>query len=261
MIDRRTFLTAASGLALTARMTRASVQGANNRIRIGIIGTGGRARGLMSLLKRLPGNEMVAVCDVYEPRMLQAVEIAGADSDEGGGLQAHPRRPRDRRGGDWHARSLAQEDHARRGSGREGRLRREAGLAHARRRAPRWSRPSRPRSRSSRPGRSNEAGITGCWESRSSIRAGWDRSHSFRPTGISTRRPATIRPCPMDKLDWKTLARAGARPSVPTGALLSMAAFLGFRRRTDHRPDDALDRRRPLVHGRRGAADGRGHRA
>jgi predicted dehydrogenase len=76
MIDRRTFLTAASGLALTARVARASVQGANNRIRIGVIGTGGRARGLMQLLKRLPGNEMVAVCDVYEPRVLQAAEIA-----------------------------------------------------------------------------------------------------------------------------------------------------------------------------------------
>src|SRR6188472_3792675 len=76
MIDRRTFLTAASGLALTARAARASVQGANDRIRIGIIGTGGRARGLMQLLKRLPGNEMVAVCDVYEPRLLQAGEIA-----------------------------------------------------------------------------------------------------------------------------------------------------------------------------------------
>src|SRR4051812_46601334 len=77
MIDRRTFLTAASGLALTTRMARASVQGANNRIRLGVIGTGGRARGLMTLLKKLPGNEMVAVCDVYEPRLLQAAEIAG----------------------------------------------------------------------------------------------------------------------------------------------------------------------------------------
>src|SRR3954454_24864862 len=76
MIDRRTFLTAASGLALTSRVARASVQGANNRIRVGVIGTGGRARGLMQLLKRLPGNEMVAVCDVYEPRLLQAGEIA-----------------------------------------------------------------------------------------------------------------------------------------------------------------------------------------
>ena len=76
--DRRTFFAAATGLALGTRMAAASAQGANNRIRIGIIGTGGRARGLMNDLKRLPGNELVAVCDVYEPRLLQAAEIAGA---------------------------------------------------------------------------------------------------------------------------------------------------------------------------------------
>jgi predicted dehydrogenase len=59
---------------LTARM---QVRGANDRIRIAVIGTGGRARGLMNSLKRLNGHEMVAVCDAYEPRMLQAAEIAG----------------------------------------------------------------------------------------------------------------------------------------------------------------------------------------
>jgi predicted dehydrogenase len=75
--DRRTFITTASGLALGTRLAAASVQGANNRIRIGVIGTGGRARGLMTLLKRLPGNEMVALCDVYEPHLLQAAGIAG----------------------------------------------------------------------------------------------------------------------------------------------------------------------------------------
>jgi len=75
---RRTFLTAATGLVVGARLAAARAQGANDRIRIGVIGTGGRARGLMSLLKRLPGNDMVAVCDVYEPRLLQASEIAGS---------------------------------------------------------------------------------------------------------------------------------------------------------------------------------------
>jgi predicted dehydrogenase len=74
---RRTFLTAASGLVIGSRLAASRAQGASDRIRIGVIGTGGRARGLMSLLKRLPGNEMVAVCDVYEPRLLQASEIAG----------------------------------------------------------------------------------------------------------------------------------------------------------------------------------------
>ena len=78
--SRRTFLaTAASGLVLGARLAASGVQGANDRIRIGVIGTGGRARGLMTLLKKIPGNDMVAVCDVYEPRLLQAAEIAGTD--------------------------------------------------------------------------------------------------------------------------------------------------------------------------------------
>ena len=72
---RRSFLTAATGVLVGARLAAARAQGANDRIRIGVIGTGGRARGLMSLLKRIPGNEMVAVCDVYEPRVLQASEI------------------------------------------------------------------------------------------------------------------------------------------------------------------------------------------
>ena len=74
---RRTFLTAASGIVLGARVRANRIQGANNRVRIGVIGTGGRARGLMNLLKKLPENELVAVCDVYEPRLLQAAEIAG----------------------------------------------------------------------------------------------------------------------------------------------------------------------------------------
>jgi predicted dehydrogenase len=74
---RRTFLVAAPGLVIGVRLAASSALGANERIRIGVIGTGGRARGLMTLLKRLPGNDIVAVCDVYEPRLLQAAEIAG----------------------------------------------------------------------------------------------------------------------------------------------------------------------------------------
>jgi len=74
---RRTFLASAPGLMLGVRLAASSARGANDRIRIGVIGTGGRARGLMTLLKRLPGNDIVAICDVYEPRLLQAAEIAG----------------------------------------------------------------------------------------------------------------------------------------------------------------------------------------
>jgi predicted dehydrogenase len=77
---RRSFLTAATGLVVGSRLAASSAQGANDRVRIAVIGTGGRARGLMNLLKKLPGNEMVAVCDVYEPRLLQAAEIAGTSA-------------------------------------------------------------------------------------------------------------------------------------------------------------------------------------
>lgn len=75
--DRRTFVATVSGLALGVRMAGAAAQGANDRIRVGVIGTGGRARGLMTQLKMIPGNEVTAVCDVYEPRLLQAAGIAG----------------------------------------------------------------------------------------------------------------------------------------------------------------------------------------
>jgi predicted dehydrogenase len=51
--------------------------GANDRVRIGLIGTGGRCMYLAELLKGLPGNEIVAACDVYEPRRLEAVEKMG----------------------------------------------------------------------------------------------------------------------------------------------------------------------------------------
>jgi predicted dehydrogenase len=77
---RRVFLAAAPGLAVGVGMARASAQGASNRVRVGVIGTGGRARGLMNQLKNVPGVEMTAVCDVYEPRMLQAAEIAGPNA-------------------------------------------------------------------------------------------------------------------------------------------------------------------------------------
>ena len=82
VVARRRFLqSSASGvgaLALFSGLAPSRVFGANDRIRLGAIGTGGRCRGLMGLLKKLPGNELVAVSDVYEPNLLRAVEVAGS---------------------------------------------------------------------------------------------------------------------------------------------------------------------------------------
>jgi predicted dehydrogenase len=70
----RRLLLAGGTAALTALSYR-RVLGANDRIRLGIIGTGSRAQSLMKRLKEVPGNEQVAVCDVYEPRRLEAVAL------------------------------------------------------------------------------------------------------------------------------------------------------------------------------------------
>jgi predicted dehydrogenase len=61
-------------------MTAASysrVLGANDRIRMGIIGTGGRGKYLMQELNKVGGIEWVAVCDVYNVRRDEAATIAG----------------------------------------------------------------------------------------------------------------------------------------------------------------------------------------
>ncbi|HXK08490.1 MAG TPA: Gfo/Idh/MocA family oxidoreductase [Vicinamibacteria bacterium] len=80
--NRRRFLgstLAGSAAALLGpRLARASALGAADRIRIGVVGTGGRAQYLMRLLKELPGCELVAVSDVYEPRLLEAATLAGS---------------------------------------------------------------------------------------------------------------------------------------------------------------------------------------
>ena len=69
--NRREFLVA--GAALSA-LSQSRVLGANDRIRVGAIGTGGRMRELMNCLRIAENNEIVAVCDVYEPRRQQAKE-------------------------------------------------------------------------------------------------------------------------------------------------------------------------------------------
>lgn len=50
---------------------------ANDRINVGMIGPGSRGRELLRQLLRVPGVEIAAVCDVYEPRFAQVDELVG----------------------------------------------------------------------------------------------------------------------------------------------------------------------------------------
>ncbi|HWQ52368.1 MAG TPA: Gfo/Idh/MocA family oxidoreductase [Bryobacteraceae bacterium] len=70
--SRRTFLAAAATAASAAR-----VSGANDRLRVGVIGNGGRGQYLMKELNRTGDVDIVAVCDVYNVRRDAAATIAG----------------------------------------------------------------------------------------------------------------------------------------------------------------------------------------
>jgi len=78
---RRDFLkTCAGGTAgvlAAASAGRARAYRANETIRIGCIGTGGRAGLLMKRLAAMEGVELAAVCDVWDERVARGREIAG----------------------------------------------------------------------------------------------------------------------------------------------------------------------------------------
>jgi predicted dehydrogenase len=78
-VNRRTFLkgTAATmvGLAV-AGAPRTQAAGANEKLNIGLIGTGGRCRDLMKALARVKHARMAAVCDIYDHHLELGRQIA-----------------------------------------------------------------------------------------------------------------------------------------------------------------------------------------
>jgi len=77
-LTRRAFLGAA--LSAGTAMAAPRVVGANDRLRIGVIGAGGNANGHMRVLGKLADQdnvEIVAVCDLYQPRLDAAAERTG----------------------------------------------------------------------------------------------------------------------------------------------------------------------------------------
>jgi predicted dehydrogenase len=77
-IDRRDFMKRAGVGAVTAGMAlsggaSARVLGANDRVRVGLIGAGRQGVGDMKDFALQPDAEVVAVCDVYEPNLQKAL--------------------------------------------------------------------------------------------------------------------------------------------------------------------------------------------
>ncbi|MCK5861167.1 MAG: Gfo/Idh/MocA family oxidoreductase, partial [Candidatus Hydrogenedentes bacterium] len=84
-MTRRSFLgnTAATGAVAAGIMTASRhAVAANDRLGVGVIGTGGRGNSHLQTLKYIQDNdktiEIRAVCDIYRPRMQRAAEEYGA---------------------------------------------------------------------------------------------------------------------------------------------------------------------------------------
>lgn len=73
---RRQFLQASAGLFAAGYTTTSWGAAANDTLNIGCIGTGGRCRQLMRNLKELPGNKIVAVCDVWDQHREEGRKLA-----------------------------------------------------------------------------------------------------------------------------------------------------------------------------------------
>ncbi|MGH9445451.1 MAG: Gfo/Idh/MocA family oxidoreductase, partial [Terriglobia bacterium] len=82
--SRRKFLkeaaAASTGLAALGGLAPSRVLGANNRIRMGIIGCGGRGSYDISIFRQNRDVEVVAACDVYEPRRLKQQQLSGTQA-------------------------------------------------------------------------------------------------------------------------------------------------------------------------------------
>lgn len=77
-MNRRQFAQAAGWTALSA----GRVLGANDRVRLGAIGTGGRCRYLMNAANKVGGCEIVAINDVNVARLRKAKDLAVAGAKE-----------------------------------------------------------------------------------------------------------------------------------------------------------------------------------
>ena len=78
ILNRREFLHASTALTTATALSRGRVLGANDRIRLGVIGSGSRVQQLTRQLNKLGGFEWVAVCDIWGQRRDQWEQVSGA---------------------------------------------------------------------------------------------------------------------------------------------------------------------------------------
>ena len=80
-MKRRSFLrnaVASSACASLMTVTHSNAAGANDRVRIGLIGCGGRGRYVAERMRKVSGVEFVAACDVYDAKQRKARALLGS---------------------------------------------------------------------------------------------------------------------------------------------------------------------------------------
>jgi predicted dehydrogenase len=79
-VNRRNFIAGAgsvAGASLLTAKSYARVIGANDRIQMGVIGSGGRGRSVMGSFNKFADQcEFIHVCDVYEPNIAAALKLS-----------------------------------------------------------------------------------------------------------------------------------------------------------------------------------------
>ena len=75
-VNRREFLAASAGVALAASARR--VLGANEAVGVALIGAGGQGSAHLSRLVKNEQVRVLAVCDVYKPRLERAAAVSQA---------------------------------------------------------------------------------------------------------------------------------------------------------------------------------------
>ena len=78
-LSRRSFLKSSASVAAGAAafgVPAVGALGANDKINVGCIGTGGRCQALMRSLVQVPGVSITAVCDIYDRRLEEGRKLA-----------------------------------------------------------------------------------------------------------------------------------------------------------------------------------------
>ena len=74
--SRRDFVRQAAATVALAALPAARVLGANERVRVGMIGVGGRGQELLKQVRAVPNAELVAIADIYSRRRDEAKQMA-----------------------------------------------------------------------------------------------------------------------------------------------------------------------------------------